>query len=364
MAEAWDIAQEAPVGFGDFQAQGEAVRGLLHTLEEGTFVHAYLISGMEGVGKRTLARLITQYLLCHAGEEPDLLSGLGLPAQKPCGTCAACRQVLSGNHPDAVLLSPPEHHLSQRREDQGKSGIVVDDIREVVRIASTHTFEGGRRVIRIEHAEKMNPQAQNCLLKTLEEPPEGTVFLLLTDMPSLLLPTIVSRCRHVMLHAWPDQVVLSALEKHGVPAERRREALRVSGGSIGRALATAADEGYWQRRSDVMRDFFALPARSDIVRISGQWKDKKEQSDELLDDVEDMLHTLMLTRLGRLPQETLRDWPAPWQRMAREAKLDAFARLLDAVRDARKMRMNQVTWQAVLERLLLRLMEERTRWST
>lgn len=83
MAEAWDKTQEAPVSFRDFQAQGDAVQSLLRTLEEGTFVHAYLISGMEGVGKRTLARLITQYLLCRAGEEPDLLSGMGLPAQNP-----------------------------------------------------------------------------------------------------------------------------------------------------------------------------------------------------------------------------------------------------------------------------------------
>lgn len=343
-----------PVGFADFEAQGDSIRGLLRTLEEGTFVHAYLISGMEGVGKKTLAELITRFLLCTAEE-----TGV----KKPCGACASCRQALAGSHPDAVVLSP-QRHLSRQAEDQKKSGIVVDDIREVVRLAGTHTYEGGRRVVLIEQAEKMNAQAQNCLLKTLEEPEAGTVFLLTTDAPSLLLPTIVSRCRHIMLHAWPDEKIMQVLEARGVLPQRRQEAARVSGGSIGRALATAEDEAYWLRRQGILRDFFALESRSEILRVSGEWKDKKDQSDELLDDLEDMVHTLMLVRLGSLPQSAVQGWPEPWQKAAEQAELDVFARLFDAVGTARKMRMNQVTWQAVLERLLLRLMEEKAQWLT
>lgn len=350
------------VSLADFQAQGAVADGLLRTLADGTFVHAYLISGMEGVGKRTLAGLITQYLLCERQEVGQLADLNGAARQCPCGVCCACTQVKTGNHPDVVLLSP-EHHISPRPEDQKKTGIVVDDIREVVRIVGMHTYEGGRRIVRIEHAEKMNPQAQNCLLKTLEEPTPGTVFLLLTDAPSLLLPTIVSRCRHLKLHAWPDEVVLRALGRHGVEEGRQQEILRVCGGSIGRALALAVDEAYWERRALVMRDFFALEHRSDVVRISNAWKDKKEQSDELLDDVEDMLRTLLLVHLNALPKQALQEWPAAWQRMAGQADHAAFSRLLDAVRDARKLRMNQVTWQAVVERLLLQLMEEKTRWS-
>lgn len=356
---AWRL--EEGITLRDFAPQGTAVSGLIHTLEAGSFVHAYLISGMEGVGKRALAQLVTQYLLCTAGEDEGLLSGLGLPPEpKPCGHCPACMQVLGGNHPDVVTLRPGEPIAPH--VDKGKQVIPVDDIREVVRIAGTHTFEGGRRVIRIEQAERMNQQAQNCLLKTLEEPVEGTIFLLETDSPSLLLPTIISRCRHVKLHGWPDETIRRVMDRHGVSADRQQEALRVSGGSIGRALAVAGDEQYWQRRGDVMRDFFAIQSRSDIIRVSGAWKDRKDQADELFDDLEDMVRTLLLVRLGAQQAAAVSAYPEAWQHMAREGDQASFVRLLDTVRDARKMRMNQVTLQAVIERLLLRLMEERTRW--
>lgn len=107
--------------------------------------------------------------------------------------------------------------------------IPVDEIRALIAITGRHTFEGGRRVVLIEQADKMNPPAQNALLKTLEEPVPGTIFLLMTESPSLLLPTIVSRCRELKLHPWDDRTVLSVLEKHGVTGQRAQEALHVSG---------------------------------------------------------------------------------------------------------------------------------------
>ena len=113
-----------------------------------------------------------------------------------------------------------------------------------------------------------------------------------------------------------------------------------------------------------MRDFFALESRSDILRISGQWKDRRDQSDELLSDVEDMLRTLVMVRLGRLDASAVQGYPAPWQRMAAQGDVSAFVKLMDAVARARQLKGNQVTWQAVVERLLLSLMEEKSQWST
>ena len=336
------------VQLSDFSPQGAVYDGLIRSLREGSFVHAYLISGMAGVGKRTLADCMTRFLLCSG-------------AEKPCGVCPGCVQVRRGDHPDVVAVRPGK--LVNSDQPSGKSIIPVDDIREVVRICGEHTFEGGRRIVRIEQAEKMNPSAQNALLKTLEEPIEGNIFLLITDSPSLLLPTIVSRCRHLTLHAWPDKVVEHALTQSGAMPERRRDALRLCEGSIGKALALTSDDGFWERRNEIMRDFFALEERSAIIRVSGSWKDKRDKADELFSDVEDMVRTLMLVRLGRLGAEASAAYPAAWQRMAREAPLDAFVRLDEGVREARMMRANQVTWQAVVERLLFRLMEEKSKWS-
>ena len=338
----------APV-LRDFAGQGAVYDGLMRTLRSGSFVHAYLISGLPGMGKRTLARLMAQYLLCEA-EGGD----------KPCGVCPSCVRVREDSHPDVLIVQPGKPISAQ--VDAGRKTIPVEDIRAVIEITGRHTFEGGRRIVMIQQADKLTPAAQNALLKTLEEPMEGTVFLLITDAPELLLPTIVSRCRALKLHPWPDDVVLGALKARGVPEDRAGEALRVSGGSIGRAIDTAADEAYWQRRQEVMRDFFAIPDRSEILKVSTAWRERKDTSDELLDDIEDMIRTLMLVRLGRLDDSAMAAYPPPWQRMAGEVDLSAFARLMDAVADARRLRANQVTWQAVAERLLLSLMEERSKW--
>lgn len=344
-----EMRQAAEPALRDFAGQGAVYDGLMRTLESGSFVHAYLISGLPGMGKRTLAGLMAQYLLCEREG-----------GEKPCGTCPSCIRVRENNHPDVLIVEPGKPISSQ--VDAGRKTIPVEDIRAVIEITGRHTFEGGRRIVMIRQADKLTTAAQNALLKTLEEPMEGTVFLLMTDAPELLLPTIVSRCRALKLHPWPDETIKRVLKARGVPESRAMEALHVCGGSIGRALDTAADEAYWQRRRDVMADFFAIPDRSEILRVSSAWRERKDASDELLDDIEDMLRTLTLVRLEQRDAAVLSDYPAPWQRMAREAELEAFTRLADAVADARRMRLSQVTWQAVVERLLLSLMEERSKW--
>lgn len=311
-------------------------------------VHAYLISGMAGVGKRTFAGAITQALLCQGDH-------------KPCGVCPACVQVQEGTHLDQILVRPG-FAVNSDAPGKSKTGISVDEIREVVRLCGEHTFAGGKRVVRIEQAEKMNPSAQNALLKTLEEPMEGTVFLLTSAAPSLLLQTIISRCRHLKLHAWSDDVVSRVLKAHGVNEQRSREAVAVSGGSIGQALAVSTDEDYWHTREEVMQDFFDTKQRSDIIRISTAWKDKRDTAEELLDLLTDMVHTLLMVRMGQLSESVAAGYPEQWQRMAKQADLSQFVSLLDAFAKARKQRLNQVTWQAVVEQLLLRLMEEKSRW--
>lgn len=335
--------------FGDFAEQGALYDGLTRTLRDGSYVHAYLISGPAGIGKRTLARLIAQHLLCTAEG-----------GNKPCGVCPSCMQVRDGNHPDVLDVRVGGPLCPS--EDMKKKDITVGQMRNVVREVGQHSFVGGCKVVIVEEAEKMNRSAANAFLKTLEEPPAGTVFLLLSDKPEMLLDTIVSRCRALKMHPWRDEYVMKVLQARGIPSDMARRAVSVSGGSIGRAADVAGDQDYWKRRSDVMKDFFGLEARSDILSVSGAWKDRKDDAGSLLDDIEDMLRTLLLIRLGRQDDSLLQDYPAQWQTMAASAPLESFMNLMDAVTEARRLRSNNVTWQPMLERLLLRMMEEKSKW--
>lgn len=333
----------------DFSGQGVLYDGLVRTLQEGTFVHAYLISGPDGVGKRSLARLMAQALLC---------TGEG----KPCGVCPACIQVRDGNHPDVIIERPGEPLCPD--VEAGRKMIPVDEIRYVISLVGQHTFTGGNRVVIIERADRMNANAANALLKSLEEPLAGTVYLLLTDAPEQLLPTIVSRCRPIKLHPWEDAYVRQALLARGVDEHVASRAAAVSGGSIGRAMEIAGDEKYWQRRNEVLADFFGLPSRGEILRVSGAWKDRKGEAEELLGMIEEMLRTLLLVRLGQQDEHMLSEYPDAWQKMAASAGIKAFIDLMDAVSDARRLHVSNVTWQVVLEKLLLRMMEEKSKWST
>ena len=149
------------IAFADLAGQSALIGQLQSDFARGRYVHAYLLTGPGGTGKRSAAQLCAMAALCR-GEK------------KPCGACGPCRRVLSGTHPDVHTVVP----------EKGKQIIGVGVMREVLDTVSVKSFEDGAKVILIPEAERMNAAAQNCLLKTLEEPPERTVFFLITDQPA------------------------------------------------------------------------------------------------------------------------------------------------------------------------------------
>jgi DNA polymerase-3 subunit delta' len=222
--------------FSEIIGQDRALGALRAALARGGLHHAYLFAGPEGVGKGTAARLLAQAANCDA-PEPD----------RPCGRCTPCRKIERGAHPDVFALAQ-EREMAKAGRWEPKAGrtpskdIVVDQVRDVVdhRLAMKR-FEGRRRFVIVDPADAMNLQAQNALLKTLEEPPDETTLVLVASSPDLLLPTLRSRCARVGFAPLPDELVAGALAARGRAPDEARVAAALAGGSLGRALSLDAE---------------------------------------------------------------------------------------------------------------------------
>lgn len=218
-------------GFQGVVGHADAVAALRNALSTGRISHAYLFAGEDGSGKHFLARTFAAALLCKEGG-PD-----------PCMRCISCRRVLAGTQPDLVELVREKPEL-----------ISVKEIREqVVGTVGIRPYDSKHKVYIIDDAEKMNPQAQNALLKTIEEPPAYAVLLLLANSPEALLPTILSRCARIDVRPVPDAEVRSFLIKeHKVSKKDAEVAAAFAQGNVGRAKEIALGETFEKRCEEVL----------------------------------------------------------------------------------------------------------------
>ncbi len=210
-----------------------------------------LLSGPPGIGKRQIAYYITQTLLCEnagftqaetmsmfGGSMRDSASSNEIPT--PCGTCASCERALSGHFLD----------FKEIQTEKDSQTLKIDQFREMKESQGYSSFTGTYRVFLINESERLTTQAANSLLKILEEPPRGWVFLLTVTDSSLLPTTIVSRCQALRLKPLPLPTVKKILENESIPADRLETCVKLSFGSIQRARAIADDEA-WEKRSQI-----------------------------------------------------------------------------------------------------------------
>ena len=212
--------------FRDVFGHQRVVSLLSRAVARGSVPPSLLFAGPEGVGKRRVAMALAETLNCL---QPTTGDGLESDA---CGTCAACRRIARGTHPDVIVLEP------------GDSGTIkIDPVREIIDRAQYRPFEGRRRAVIVDHADALTDDAQSALLKILEEPPSGSVFLLVTSSPDALLSTVRSRCPRLRFGPLSPGEIADALKRdHEYGDAEARAAAADADGSLGRALeAEAAD---------------------------------------------------------------------------------------------------------------------------
>lgn len=241
----------------------------------GKLSHCYLISGPEGSGKHTLARILAAAMQCTH------------PARRPCGVCPACRKVFSAQHPDVITVRDPEHKQ-----------LAVD----VVRAARADVFirpnEGRRKIYIFD--QPMAPVAQNALLKILEEPPGYAAFLLLYPSADALLATIRSRCAELALAPVTGAEALAFLKTQfpDSPDEALTAALSRAGGWLGQAAAHVRDEAFGPAAAQFAACFAAHDAMALLELLIPMEKYKREQLLPILEQLRQLLCRALAAKNG------------------------------------------------------------------
>uniref|UniRef100_A0A7C3ZAQ2 DNA polymerase III subunit delta n=1 Tax=Desulfobacca acetoxidans TaxID=60893 RepID=A0A7C3ZAQ2_9BACT len=229
----------APRFFRDILGQERVLGYLKAALGRGRLAHAYLFLGPEGVGKESVARALASALNCTAPRED----------RDACGACPSCKRLAAGTHPDFIVIRP----TSEGRTPQ----IKIEQIREFHRLTAYPPVAGGWRVALVKPAEALNDAAANSLLKTLEEPPPQHLLILTAGVEADLFPTVVSRCQKLAFTPLPYPLITQELIRCGLSPSQAALLAALSGGSLGRALATEPEE-LLRQRQQVLADLKTL----------------------------------------------------------------------------------------------------------
>lgn len=265
------------MGFEALLGNDRLKQNLTESLAKGHISHFYLISGPEGSGKHTLAKLLAAAILCQG-------------STKPCGRCTPCRKVLDGNHPDFITVDDPE-----------KKTVPVDLIRQARADMYVRPNESEHKIYLFPRAQDMGLPGQNALLKVLEEPPTYGVFLLLTDNPDKLLPTVRSRCTELEMQPLTGDILRTRLRRDFPQAQEEDIAAAIarSGGFLGQAKALLESGGALPVQTEAfVRAFSARDTLGLMTTLVPMEKWKRDALADILKSWLELAESALASRSG------------------------------------------------------------------
>lgn len=296
----------------------EILKRLKRIVEEERIAPAYLFSGQEGIGKRIAATMFAASILCKKNVFP------------PCGVCDSCKPFLHGNHPDFTLL----------QLEKTKKIIPIETVRDAVTMLSLKPFLSRRRVLLIDDIDCSKEETANTLLKILEEPPAYGVIILVTGVPTAIVPTIQSRCQHIIFPPLRREEVKSILmQKCGIEQRMAEDISTIAFGSISNALRMigAKDDGNIEKMKAVLKKLNNFELGNIVGEIvpKNAGEELRDFARTLVDYLLLAIRTAILYKLGALDRETalfddnfVKDYGA--------MDLDALTDMLDKLCETRR----------------------------
>lgn len=301
--------------------------------------HAYILTGEAGMGRKSLANAFALTLLCEKGKS------------EPCMECHACKQVLSGNHPDLIYVT----------HDKPNS-IGVDDIREQINnTIMVRPYSSYYKIYIVDEAEKMTQQAQNALLKTIEEPPSYAIIILLTTNQEAFLPTILSRCVQLKLKPLKDFVVKSYLtESMQVPEADAEVYAAFARGNLGKAIFTASSEDFKLLHKEVLHLLKHVKEMdiSELLDYIRKLKEDKLDIYECLDFMQLWYRDVLLYKVTKdINLLVFKDEYRTINEISKTSGYDGMEKVLEAIDKARTRLDANVNMELAMELMLLVMKE-------
>ena len=325
--------------FKDVVGHKDVIRYIRNAVKEDKVSHAYIINGERGSGKKLLSSLFATTLLCEKGGED------------PCNKCHSCIQAESGNHPDIIWVT-----------HEKPNSISVDDIREQVNnTVQIKPYQGPYKIYIIPQADLMTVQAQNALLKTIEEPPSYAVIMLLTENADTLLATINSRCVMLKLRNIKDEIVKKYLmEKMEIPDYKAEVCAAFAQGNMGKAIMLAKSEHFNEIREDAMHLMHHIHDMeiSEIVEAVKHITVYKLEISDYLDIIMIWYRDVLLYKATKDTEKLVfKDQVKYMQEQAKKSSYEGIELILTSLDKAKARLKANVNFDLVMELLFLTIKE-------